>query len=345
MYKRYLIIQTASLCGAILTEPLIETIKLNDKNSFITILVTPQTKEVFSANPNTDHIITYDKHGRDSGIAGFNRIIKALSEFNFDVILSAHESARTSLIAFFTNAKRKIGFSSSSLSFVYTDRVKKDKTKHELYKILQLAEPLNFKKSSDIKLYYSDESKKMIEGIFEAYSIKDSDIVVGLAISSLWPNKRWPKEYFKKLAISLTKKDITVLIIGMHKDEEIAKFIKDNNSKIINLSGRASLQDIFYITSKLSLIISNDSFLVHIASAYNIPTIDIYGPTSPDFGFYPLSDESKILEIKNLECRPCGKHGGISCNKRHFKCMIDIKPNLVLSSALQLLNKKGVKNG
>ena len=338
MSKRYLIIQTAFLGDTILTEPLIETIKENDPTSFIAALIIPQNKDVFSLNPKVDSIITYDKHGKDNGIMGLFKIMKKIEQFNFDVVISPHMSFRSSLVAFFSKAKTRIGFNEADISFVYTNKVRKIKHVHERDKILLLLSPLNFKKiSQSIELYYSEDNKRFIEGILEAYSIDRNKQLIGISASSVWPTKRWPEKYFREVARSLSEKGYTVILFGTHKDIERSEFIKDNNDKIIDLTGKTNIKDMFYAISRLSLLISNDSAPIHIASAYNIPTIDIYGPTIPEFGFFPLSDKNEILEIRGLECRPCGKHGSVSCHKKHFKCMLDITPTMVLDSAFKLL--------
>ena len=338
MSKRYLIIQTAFLGDTILTEPLIETIKKNDKDSFVCVLVIPQNRDVFSLNPKVDNIITYDKHGKDNGLVGFFKIIKQINRFDFDVVISPHTSFRSSLVAFFSSAKLRIGFNEADISFVYNKKVNKDKRLHERDKNLQLLMPLGFSEIiRDIQLFYNEENEKFIEGIFEAYSVDKNKKIVGISHSSVWPTKRWPKKYFKEVADSLTDLGYTVILFGTAKDTERSEFIKGDNSKIIDLTGKTGIKDMFCAVSKLDLLISNDSAPVHIASAYNIPTVDIYGPTIPEFGFYPLSDRNKILQIDGLDCRPCGKHGSVSCHKKHFKCMLDITPKMILDASFELL--------
>ena len=69
----------------------------------------------------------------------------------------------------------------------------------------------------------------------------------------------------------------------------------------------------------------NDSGPLHIASAMNAPVTSFFCSTVPDFGFGPLADQSKIVQVKEkLPCRPCGLHGHNSCPKGHFKCGNDI---------------------
>ena len=338
MSKRYLIVQTAFLGDAILTEPMIETIKANEKDAFIGIVVIPSNVEVFSLNPKIDVIIPYDKHGADNGFMGFKKIISVIREYRFSYVISPHMSFRSTLLAYFSGAKRRIGFKEADISFLYTDRVKKPQNVHEVDKNLRLLEPLEFSKViKEIRLYWSENNKKFIESVFEAHSIRSDDKVVVISPSSVWPTKRWPKEYFRELAKMLADQGLKVILIGTKNDREISDFVKNNDERIIDLTGKTSVKDLFYLIAWSKLLISNDSAPIHIASAFNTPTIDIYGPTVPEFGFYPLSEKNRIIQIDDLPCRPCGKHGSVICKHKHFKCMRDIKPEVVFKAAFELL--------
>jgi heptosyltransferase-2 len=69
----------------------------------------------------------------------------------------------------------------------------------------------------------------------------------------------------------------------------------------------------------------NDSGPLHLASAMNAPVTAFFCSTSPLFGFGPLSDDSKISEVENLDCRPCGIHGHKECPKGNFRCGNELK--------------------
>lgn len=338
MSESYLIIQTAFLGDVILMEPLIETIKLNRPDAYIAVMVIPQNKDVFFGNPSVDKIITYDKHGSNNGLFGLINIIKEVRKYNFDYAISPHTSFRTSLFVLFSKIKRRIGFHEADLNIAYTDLVKKPKDVHEIYKNISLIQPLNFKKiNSKIKLYYTKDNENFFDGIKEAHGIKNEDKVVGISPSSVWPTKRWPKEKFFDLAKKLADKGLFIVLFGTKKDSKITQYIQNGSSRIIDLAGKTNLKDLFCIISKINLLITNDSAPVHIASAYNTPTIDIFGPTSPLFGFAPLSEKNKILEVSGLKCRPCNKHGSVSCKYKHFKCMVDIDVDQVYEAASELL--------
>ena len=104
---------------------------------------------------------------------------------------------------------------------------------------------------------------------------------------------------------------------------------------IINLNTSA------FIVKNASKILTNDTGLMHIAAAFNKEIISVWGNTIPEFGMFPYfgknkqANNSHIIEVKNLNCRPCSKLGyKKKCPKGHFKCMNEINEKKIL----QLIN-------
>jgi heptosyltransferase-2 len=71
-------------------------------------------------------------------------------------------------------------------------------------------------------------------------------------------------------------------------------------------------------------LVSNDTGLMHAATAMGTPVIALFGPTVRQFGFAPTGAEDRILEVDNLSCRPCSLHGGSRCPRGHFRCMLGL---------------------
>ncbi len=90
--------------------------------------------------------------------------------------------------------------------------------------------------------------------------------------------------------------------------------------------------ELFKIASgmkKCKLIITNDTGLMHVAAAMNVPVISIFGSSVKEFGFVPYNVKSKILENNSINCRPCSHIGKSECPKKHFKCMKEINAKYV----------------
>ena len=113
-----------------------------------------------------------------------------------------------------------------------------------------------------------------------------------------------------------------------HNGEEIVA--KTKNTK--NTCGKYSIGQSAFIIKNAKFIITHDTGMMHIAAAFKKKIFSIWGSTIPDFGMSPYlaNTDSKIIEVKNLSCKPCTKIGFEKCPKRHFKCMNEIDENLFL---------------
>jgi ADP-heptose:LPS heptosyltransferase len=130
--------------------------------------------------------------------------------------------------------------------------------------------------------------------------------------------------------IKIAKESILpVLLIGGKKETEIANEItKVVGENAINTCGEYNLYQSASVIQQASCVITPDTGMMHIASAFNKKIISVWGNTIPAFGMYPYMPQQpnafKIFEVKELSCRPCSKIGYDECPKRHLKCILDI---------------------
>jgi heptosyltransferase-2 len=152
-------------------------------------------------------------------------------------------------------------------------------------------------------------------------------------------NKQWPVEYYIELAKALSAKDYTIELFGSKQDQDVCGQIAEAIPGALDHAGELSLAELPQALSKCSLAITNDSGLMHIASAVGIPTLSFFGPTVKEFGFAPRSAKAKLLEIEGLYCRPCTKIGLDHCPEKHFRCMREITPEQALVTIEPLLRE------
>lgn len=113
-------------------------------------------------------------------------------------------------------------------------------------------------------------------------------------------------------------------------DEERGKEIESEliatGKSVINAINQFSLPESSSIVAQAKILLTNDTGLMHIATAFSIPIVSVWGNTVPELGMYPYYPNRKDLfsihEVKNLNCRPCSKIGYKSCPKKHFNCMM-----------------------
>ncbi|WP_372713858.1 lipopolysaccharide heptosyltransferase II [Ilyobacter sp.] len=333
---KILIIHTAFIGDIVLSTPLIKMLKEKYPDSSITYVTTPVGATILRNNPNLAEIIEYDKRGEHSGIRGLFLLGKRLKYKNFDLIITPHRYLRSSLLTWLTGAPVRIGYDNASGKMFFTKKVHYDKSKHEVEKLLSFVEG-KIDKYYGIELFPGKAEKNRISEIWSENHLENKKIVT-IAPGSKWFTKQWPLEYFNKVVEELSKrKDTAIVLIGGR--EELLLNIKETD-KTVNLIGKTSLLEVAEVTRRSHVVLTNDSSPIHIASAWeNTHILAIFGATVRELGFYPWSKNSQIIENTGLPCRPCGLHGGKKCPKGHFKCMLDLKPEMVLTKIEEKLNK------
>ncbi len=328
MTKRVLIIQTAFLGDAILTLPLVQVLKQKNPGWQIGFLCIPATSVLFQHNPLINKLIVYNKRGGDS----FRRIKKEVKN-NYDIVISPHRSSRSSLISFFSKAKKRITFDKSSLNFLYTYKIKYVTGIHEIQRNLSLLEPLGISEESIVKpeLYLSSEEENKVNELFATEKITDSDDLIAIAPGSVWFTKRYPKEKFSEVLNLLTNTNSKVFLIGGQADRELGEYLISNskNKNIINTIGKLNVLESAELIGRCRVLLTNDSAPLHIANSVGTKVISLFGATVPQFGFFPYGKDDVILETEGLVCRPCSIHGGKSCPIGTFICMHNIKEQTI----------------
>jgi heptosyltransferase-2 len=147
------------------------------------------------------------------------------------------------------------------------------------------------------------------------------------------PAKRWPTAHFAALAAALAARGLAVWLIGSVKDKPVAEEIAaQSDASVLNLCGRTDLGAAIDLMSLASVVISNDSGLMHVASALERPLVAIYGSSSPEHT-PPLNPGARIVKLA-IECSPCFAR---VCPLGHFRCMNELEPRLVLTAVDALL--------
>ncbi len=152
--------------------------------------------------------------------------------------------------------------------------------------------------------------------------------------------KRWYPKEFAMVADTLSKEyGYDIVIFGGPNEKEIAKEIEENLhiKNYINLAGKTSIKELIEKIGGLNGFITNDSGPMHIAAAYGVPTVAIFGPTDYKETSQWMNKKGLIVS-KNLDCSPCMKR---ICPLKHHNCMKMITANDVISKIRhhQLLGK------
>jgi len=175
----------------------------------------------------------------------------------------------------------------------------------------------------------------------EQLNASEKKMTIGLAPGSRHFTKMWPENYFLELSNKLIESGYKVVIFGGNSDIEIGERIAKKIAGVKNLTNENDLLKTVECMKNCSAIVCNDSGMMHTATAAGVPVVAIFGSTVKEFGFAPFSPESIVLENTGLSCRPCSHIGRDKCPKKHFRCMLEITPEMVFNKLIKLLEPHG----
>jgi len=333
-----LVIQTSYLGDVILTTPLIAELA---KRGPVDVLATPIGAAALAHNPDIRSLIRYDKRGTYASALGLWNTIKEIRGSRpYDAAYLAQGSFRSGLLAMLTGAEERIGFASSTGRVLYTRQMPYRPERHHAERLWSLAmsdcaDPPT-RDQIRPRLYPSDEDRTTIDALLRRNGVGD-DPIVALAPGSAWGTKRWP--YYVELARRLAD-DFRIAIIGSNADVAVASEISEAVPAgcVIDGAGRLSLLASAELIGRAQAIVTNDSAPQHLASAMGTPTLAIFGPTVPEFGFGPLAERNAVAGHTGLSCRPCDRHGPQRCPLGHWRCMRELTPDYISSLLTEVLN-------
>jgi heptosyltransferase-2 len=340
---RILILQTAFPGDVILTIPLLQATKSLFPDAKIDFLVIPAAKNILETHPDIFRLIIYDKHKKDRGMANFWKLTKDLRKHHYDLALVPHRSMRSASLVWGAGIPRRIGFDRSAGRFLFTNIIPYPQGVHEINRNLHLLTPLEVDVTKKVfpRLYFTDEDRDAVHNWMGNESLSSSDRIITIAPGSVWATKRWLAEYFAQTAAKLTAEGFKIVLIGGETDKAVAAQLEEfTEVNICSAVGKFTLRQSALLIKHSELLITNDSAPMHLSVAVGTPVAAIFGPTVPAFGFYPYGESDRVAELKNLACRPCGKHGGDRCPIGTFECMRQLTPDRVLKEAQSILNLK-----
>jgi ADP-heptose:LPS heptosyltransferase len=317
--RKFLIIQTAFIGDVVLATPVIKELKRIYPDSEIDFLLRKGNEPILANNPHLKTVYTFDKKkGKLSSLFG---LVKQFRKRKYDEIINLHRFASSGLIAILSDGKKTIGFTKNPLSVFYSMKVVHEigNGLHEVERNLMTIQHHGAQKFVRPEVFPSKSDYEMISSYVER-------TYFCLAPASVWFTKQLPEEKWVELAKKLLEKG-KVYLIGGASDFDLCERIrlKINDVNSLNFAGKFSFLESAALFQTATMNYVNDSGPMHFCSAVNASVTAFFCSTTPEFGFGPLTGNSKIIETnEELNCKPCGLHGFKSCPKGHFKCGLRI---------------------
>ena len=330
MPARSLIIQTSFLGDTVLTTPLIARLA---ERTQVDVVVTPLSAPLLANNAAIHELIVYDKRGADRGVRGLVRLATRLRRNGYESAYHPQGSVRSAMLALLARIEHRVGFETSAGRRFYTKRVPYIENEHHADRLLRLAGEGTSPASRQPKLFPGAPERAAVDELLRDAGWDGREPLIAVAPGSVWATKRWP--FYAELAQQVAGR---VVVIGSGADHELASRVAEAApGRVIDATGRLSLLASAELIGRSAAIVTNDSAPLHLASAMNTPTVAIFGPTVPEFGFGPLASRSAVLGLDSLACRPCDRHGPQRCPLGHWRCMREITPRDVAMTLQRLL--------
>jgi heptosyltransferase-2 len=316
-----------------MTEPLLR--RLHARGERLTVGALPWVAPVYRAMPQVHAVIEFPfAHGGLQLKA--RRALAQRIHGQFDIAYVLPNSLKSALLPLLAGIPKRIGYLGEARIGLLTHRLK-NPAKGQRPPMVAFYSAL----SGDTELQADRPVLQMPEAeVAQALAelgLQRGAYVVFAPGAEYGPAKRWPAAHFSALASSL---DVPVVLLGSGKEaalcEEIAAPVNAlQPGRCLNFAGKTTLVQALCAIAAARHVVSNDSGLMHVAAAFGVPQVAIFGSSSP-LHTPPLSERAAVLWLKNdpdyqppLDCAPCFER---KCPLGHTRCLKDISVARVLAA-------------
>lgn len=294
------------LGDSVMASAAIENIAKTYKNAKIVFFGSVVSCELFKTHPNCDKIVIDNSKKRFFRLLNLANIARNLGKF--DIAISFRSSFASKIFIKFIQADKKVVFK------------KNNEDLHQVQKYENfIRRELNINAKFDkLKLHFTP--------------LNLTHPILGINPGASYGSaKRWYPQYFAEVACKLSDTYEIVIFGGKNEIEicyKIEEIIKENGKKCLNLCAKTDIAKLCEYISSLDLFITNDSGPMHIAAAYQVPTIALFGPTKFTQTSPYKNKNAQILHL-DLTCMPCMKR---RCPIKTHDCMKNLTPKMVLKA-------------
>jgi ADP-heptose:LPS heptosyltransferase len=312
--KKILFVRFSSIGDIVLTTPVIRCTKLR-LGAELHFLTKENFKGIVSSNPHISKTITIRSK--------VSEVKEALLKENYDYVIDLHHNLRTMQVK---KLLKKPSFSFPKLNIekwllvnAHLNFLPKVHIVDRYFETVKTIGVTNDGKGLDFFIPAADEINS------ETLPASHRNGFIAFTTGAKFATKQLPVE---KIVSILRRLNKPVVMLGGKEDAARAEFVRKECGELIyNGCGKYNLNQSASLLKQADLVIAHDTGLMHIAAAFKKKIFSVWGNTVPDFGMYPYlpGEGSKIIEVKNLYCRPCSKIGFAKCPQGHFRCMKEIE--------------------
>lgn len=336
--KKALIIKLFAAGDVVMATPVAQA--LGENGYHVSWLAGEWSAELLKENPFVHKTFAYpDKIFYDTSLLSKLSVARTLHREQFDVVVVLHDHPLVKMFAKTLGAKRVLFFARGDGGERH-----QGKAYFHVLSSLGISGEMPYP-----KLFLSRVEENEALSFFQRFSIPPDSSIIGFAPGggmnpkTMFALKRWGVEKYQELARFLIKKCAArIFVFGHHDEHALCEEVRcANPDRIVNAAGTLSLRETAAIIKYCHLVVGADSAPVHIASAFGVPSVVLFGPTNPDV-WKPVAPQDVSVHVlkENYDCMPCYKDDGIfpSCPYDH-RCMKTLSAERVFSACEEMIDR------
>jgi len=306
----------------VLSYPAVQELKTLFPKSHLAILIPSYLVDLWKTFPYVDEIIPFQKKEGIGSIWEDLNLSQSLKERNFDLAVILPRSFRSAFHIFLARIPIRIGYQSEGRSLFLTHGIRRTKEilhGHRVHYYRKLIEPLG--KTEGLlspKIFLREEDRRWADGVLKDLGIPEGKLLIGMNPGATYGlAKCWYPDRFGKLGKRLAEKwQARILLFGKEEERPIVdEILHYLGTEGIDLTGKTGLLQLAALLERCTLLVTNDTGTMHMATAVGIPVAALFGSTPP-LATGPWGEGHMVVR-RDVPCSPCWKR---ICPKDH-RCM------------------------
>jgi len=317
--QRILVVHYRYIGDTVLVVPFFRNLRRAHPHARIVWALGPGDSEVVKGIPYVDEIIVWDprkgpagRRGAHEGLSAKIKFFRELRRQRFDKVYVLKRSVSSALVGWFSGGRERIGFDTEHRSALLTRSLPYRRDQHEIENLLDVLRADGVPPTDKhLELWISAEEQAFATAFLARHGIAAGDKILALHPFANNQPRAWHEDDFAAVANEIQRSSgARVLIFGSKSDQSQAERLRQKLSPPgISIAGETNLRQSIAVLSRCTLLICNDSGIMHLGAALNIPLVAVFGPGAPD-RFGPWTKNARVI-YENFPCSPC--------RQRYFK--------------------------
>ncbi len=341
--EKCLIIGPSWVGDMVMAQSLFSVLKQQNSKRLIDVMAPPWSQALLDRMPEVSDVIDMPLGHGQLQLKQRYRLAQTLKNHQYQQVIVLPNSLKSALIPFWSKIPKRTGYVGEMRYGLLNDirPLNKSLLTMTVQRFVALAytrekmlekEYIELKSIPTPRLFVEQES---VQSALAQFQLSQNKKILALCPGAEYgPAKQWPAQHYGAIAKEKLSQGWQVWIFGSEKDRAMGEQINDHiDQYAMNLCGQTELAQAIDLMSLSQMVVSNDSGLMHMAAALNVPVVGLYGSSDANFT-PPLGDKTATISL-NLDCSPCFKR---KCPYEHTHCLQHLTPDMVSGKIEQLLD-------